>query len=105
MAIRMSTSVRQFDRADLGIDIAGTGIVRMGATAEMPRDTPDRVQRGLHGALHPGRGPGDVVTRKEDSTLIGWQVVLHEMGVHPAVVSVVPGKRALERAEGMLIGL
>src|SRR5690242_13015120 len=82
-----------------------TGIVRMGTTTEMPLDTPDRVQRGLHRALHPCRSPRDVVTGKEDAPLMSRKVVLHEVRVHPQVVSVVPGQRTLERAEGVLIGL
>ena len=43
----------------------------MGATTEMPLDTPDRVQRGLYRALDPGGGPRDVVTREENATLMG----------------------------------
>ena len=72
-------SVGQFDGPDLSKDIAGTRIVRMGATTEMPLDTPDRVQRGLYRALHPCGSPRDVVTRKKNATLMGWQVVLHEV--------------------------
>jgi hypothetical protein len=45
----------------------------MGATTEMALDTPDRVQRGLYRALNPGGGKRDVVSRKEDATLIGGQ--------------------------------
>src|SRR6478735_6445563 len=85
-----STSVGQCHWPDLSKDVARTRIVRMGATTEMPLDTPDRVQRGLYRALNPGRGPRDVVSRKKNTTLIGGQVVLHEVRVHPQVVSVVP---------------
>ena len=74
---------------DLSKDIARTRIVRMGATTEMALDTPNRVQCGLYRALNPGGGPRDVVTRKENATLMGGQVVLYEVRVHPEVVSVV----------------
>ena len=43
----------------------------MGATTEMPLDTPDRVQRGLYRTLDPGGSPRDVVTREENATLMG----------------------------------
>ena len=82
-------SVGQFHWPDLSEDVARTRIVRMGATTEMPLDPPDRVQRGLYRALYPGGGPRDVVTREENATLMGGQVVLHEVRVHPEVVSVV----------------
>src|SRR6476660_3435041 len=100
-----SMSVGQFHWPDLSEDVARTRIVRMGATTEMPLDTPDRVQRGLYRALYPRWGPRDVVTREENATLMGRQVVLHEVRVHPQVVSVVARQRTLERAEGVLIGL
>ena len=84
-------SVGQFHWPELSKDIARTRIVRMGMTTEMPLDTPDRVQRGLYRALDPRGRPRDVVTRKENATLMGRQVVLHEVRVHPEVVSVVAG--------------
>src|SRR6476620_8251613 len=86
-----STSVGQCHWPDLSKDVARTRIVRMGATTEMPLDTPDRVQRGLYRTLNPGRGPRDVVARKEDATLMCGHVVLHEVRVHPEVVAVVAG--------------
>src|SRR5262245_41628695 len=77
----------------------------MGATTQMALDTPDRVQRRLYRALYPRRSTRDVVTREENAPLMGWQVVLHEVRVHPVVVSVVARERTLERAEGVLVGL
>ena len=76
-----------------------------GSTAEVVLDAPDRVQRGLDGALDPGGGPGDVVSGEEDAALLRRQVVLHEVGVHPLVVPVVPGQRSLERAQEVPVGL
>src|SRR6476661_3829878 len=98
-------SVGHFHWPDLSKDVARTRIVRMGATTEMPLDTPDRVQRGLYRTLYPRWGPRDVVTREENATLVGGQVVLHEVRVHPAVISVVSRQRTLERAERVFIGL
>src|SRR6185312_15007759 len=79
--------------------------VWMGVTTEMALDTPDRVQRGLYRTLYPRGRPRDVVTREENATLMGGQVVLHEVRVHPAVISVVSRQRTLERAERVFIGL
>src|SRR6476659_10151438 len=84
-----STSVGQPNWPDLSKDVARPRLVRMGATTEMPLDTPDRVQRGLYRALNPCGSPRDVGSREENATLIGGQVVLHEVRVHPQVVSVV----------------
>src|SRR6476619_8026118 len=98
-------SVGQFHWPDVGKDVARTRIVRMGAATEMALHTPDRVQRGLYRALYPRWGPRDVVTREENATLMGGKVVLHEVRVHPAVISVVSRQRALERAQRVFIGL
>src|SRR6185437_13980093 len=98
-------SVGQPNWPDLSKDIARTRIVWMGVTTEMALDTPDRVQRGLYRTLYPRWGPRDVVTREENATLMGGQVVLHEVRVHPAVISVVSRQRNLERAERVFIGL
>src|ERR1700752_1788525 len=97
-------SVGQPNWPDLSKDVARTRIVRMSATTEMALDTPDRVQRGLYRALYPRGSPRDVVTRQENATLMGGQIVLHEVRVHPEVVPVVARERTLERAEGVFIG-
>ncbi|MPL89774.1 hypothetical protein SDC9_35816 [bioreactor metagenome] len=93
------------DRPEGGIEIARAGVRRIAGAAEMGHDAPDRVQRRLHRALDPGRGPADAVAGKENAALRRRQGLLHEMAIHAMVVAVMPRQRALEGTEEILVGL
>jgi hypothetical protein len=85
--------------------VAWAWVLRVGAATEVIHDAPYRVQRGLHRAFDPGRGPRYIITRNENTALFGGYILLHEMRVHPLVVAIMTRQGAFEGPQEMRIGL